>query len=319
MADRPLYLLAWCLVRLIQSLPLTWVAQLGRGLGLLAYGLDARHRRMAQKNLAAALGGDLAADDVRRLARENLMRLGENYCCAIKTASMTPNEVLSRVEFVGTGALRTYRQEHPTGSAIGAVGHFGNFEMYAHMGRVIQQFPTAATYRSLRQPGLNRLMRELRETSGCRFFERRSEASQLKAQLSQGGLLLGLLADQHAGDGGVPLPFFGRTCSTNPAPAIFALRYHAPLFVAICYRVGLARWRVEVSPFIPTHHEGKPRSVEDIMLEVNQEYERAIRRDPANWFWVHNRWKDMKSNRWHRQPPSAALEQSAAQETPPPG
>jgi len=24
---------------------------------------------------------------------------------------------------------------------------------------------------------------------------------------------------------------------------------------------------------------------------VNRAYETAIRRDPANWFWVHNRWK----------------------------
>lgn len=319
MADRPLYLLAWCIVRLIQSLPLTWVARLGRSLGLVVYHLDARHRRMAQRNLASSLGQECSATELQRLARENFMRLGEGYCCAIKTASMTPAQVLTRVEFVGLEPLRNYRQEHPTGSAIGAVGHFGNFEMYAHMGRMIEHFPTATTYRSLRQPGLDRLLRELRETSGCRFFERRSESAQLKAQLSHGGLLLGLLADQHAGDGGIPLPFFGRTCSTNPAPAIFALRYHAPLFVAICHRVELARWRVEVSRFIPTHEEGKPRSVEDIMLEVNQEYERAIRRDPANWFWVHNRWKDLKSNRWLRRPSPAAPEPSTTQETPPPG
>jgi lauroyl/myristoyl acyltransferase len=27
------------------------------------------------------------------------------------------------------------------------------------------------------------------------------------------------------------------------------------------------------------------------MVEVNAAYERAIRRDPANWFWPHRRWK----------------------------
>ena len=27
------------------------------------------------------------------------------------------------------------------------------------------------------------------------------------------------------------------------------------------------------------------------MLDVNRAFEAAIRRDPANWFWVHNRWK----------------------------
>ena len=27
------------------------------------------------------------------------------------------------------------------------------------------------------------------------------------------------------------------------------------------------------------------------MLDVNRAFEMAVKRDPANWFWVHNRWK----------------------------
>jgi lauroyl/myristoyl acyltransferase len=27
------------------------------------------------------------------------------------------------------------------------------------------------------------------------------------------------------------------------------------------------------------------------MRDVNSAFEKAVRRDPANWFWVHNRWK----------------------------
>ena len=27
------------------------------------------------------------------------------------------------------------------------------------------------------------------------------------------------------------------------------------------------------------------------MGEVNRAFEIAVRRDPANWFWVHKRWK----------------------------
>ena len=28
-----------------------------------------------------------------------------------------------------------------------------------------------------------------------------------------------------------------------------------------------------------------------IMTDVNRAFEAAVRRDPANWFWVHKRWK----------------------------
>ena len=109
------------------------------------------------------------------------------------------------------------------------------------------------------------------------------------------GLLLGLLADQHAGDSGLWLPFLGRECSTTPAPAVFALRYHCPLHTAICYRTALAHWRIEVGDEIPTRENGKPRTPEAIMRDINRAFEVAIRRDPANWFWVHRRWKAPKA------------------------
>ena len=138
---------------------------------------------------------------------------------------------------------------------------------------------------------LNQLLQSLRERSGCRFFERRFEAAALKATMNEPGILLGLLADQHAGQGGLRLPFLGHDCSTSAAPAIFALRYHGALYTGICFRVGLARWQVEAGEQIPTHEEGRPRPTSDIMRDINQAFEVAVRRDPANWFWVHKRWK----------------------------
>ena len=115
----------------------------------------------------------------------------------------------------------------------------------------------------------------------------------MKACMSGTGLLLGLLADQRA-RGGVRLPFLGHECSTSTAPAIFALRYHCPLHTAICYRVALARWRIEIGSEIPTRVNGAARPIAEIMLDVNRAFEAAVRRDPANWFWVHDRWKPPK-------------------------
>jgi KDO2-lipid IV(A) lauroyltransferase len=64
------------------------------------------------------------------------------------------------------------------------------------------------------------------------------------------------------------------------------------LATAVCYRTGLARWRLEFGPRIPTlEADGTPRALGAIMLDVNRALEVAVRRDPANWFWVHRRWK----------------------------
>jgi lauroyl/myristoyl acyltransferase len=175
-------------------------------------------------------------------------------------------------------------------SRIVALGHFGNFELYARFGQFVPIFKCAATYRALKQPALNRIMVSLRERSACRFFERRTDGAALKAAMNGTGLLLGLLADQSSK--GVRLPFLGHDCDTSTAPAVFALRYNCPLHTAICYRIGLANWRIEVGDEIPTRENGHTRSIVAIMGDVNRAFEVAVRRDPANWFWVHRRWKD---------------------------
>jgi len=97
--------------------------------------------------------------------------------------------------------------------------------------------------------------------------------------------MLGLLTDQRSVKGHMNLPFLGRDCDVNAAPAIFARRYNAALHTVICYRIGLGQWRIEFGPEIPTTENGESRTSEAIMMDVHRALEAAIRRDPANWFW----------------------------------
>lgn len=296
--EQLLYLIARILVALLQSLPLSWVIKLGRLGGTIAYWLDRRHRRVALANLTKCFGNQLSQKQIRTLARENFGRIGENYAAAVRTSAMTRQEIEEVLEVVGFEPfLATYG--NPASNWIVAIGHFGNFELYARAVYWVPGRQFATTYRALRQPSLNRLMQSLRQRSGCLFFERRTEMSALREALRKQNLVLGFLSDQHAGDRGLPVPFFGELCSTTGAPAIFALRYNCPILVAVCYRTAPGKWRIEIGPEIPTHENGKARSITDITLDINRAFEQAVRRDPANWFWVHERWKPGKYRKSH--------------------
>jgi KDO2-lipid IV(A) lauroyltransferase len=293
--DLLLYLVALGLVKFLQALPLRWAARFGRGCGALGYALDARHRRVTQRNLTMCLGQERTPEEIRRLARENFRRIGENYACAIKTASMSWEDLKGSVDFVGWDQVISRDPLRPPRSIVVAIGHFGNFELYARIGQFRPEIKAATTYRGLRQPLVDRLMQSLRKPTGCAFFERRTDAAKLKAWMAPTGRVLGLLADQHAGTGGVRVPFFGHECSTTASPAVFALRYNCGLCTGICYRVGLAKWRIELGKEIPTQEpDGSSRRIEAIVGDMNRALEAAVRRDPANWFWVHNRWKPDK-------------------------
>jgi lauroyl/myristoyl acyltransferase len=298
------FLIGWAvrlLVACIQLLPLDLAAQLGRCAGALAWFIDRRHRVAAIDNLSQAIGSRFDSRELHQIGREHFRRLGENYVSAIKTASMSESALQSRIEVVGLEGVVP-----PAGqSLVAAIGHFGNFEIFARLTSRLPGHRLGTTYKALRPPELDAVLQRLRRKSGVLFFERTRDAQALRSALQEGNLLLALLSDQHAGERGLWIPFFGRHCSTSAAPAIYALRFQTPLTVAICYRTRLAHWRIEVGPIIPTlAPDGSPRTPEDILTEIHQHFEAAILRDPANWFWVHRRWKKPSARQLARTQPS---------------
>jgi len=302
--DRFLYWIIRPLIAVLQSLPLAVVARLGRAGGQVAYWVDVRHRRVARENLRHAFAGEKTLREIRALAVENFRRIGEAFACAAKTSGMSQATLSKVVTCTGQENLGPWIDGQLPLNRVFATGHFGNFEILTAQPDLYQGYRIATTYRALPQPSLNRLLLDLRTRSGCLCFERRSEARALQAALRQGGIALGLLADQRTGGSGVSGPFFGRDCSTSPAPAIYALRYRSALHTLLVFRTAPGRWQIEIGPAIPTHlADGQTRPVADIVRDMNQQFEAAVRRDPANWFWVHNRWKTRRTPRTRRAPP----------------
>jgi Kdo2-lipid IVA lauroyltransferase/acyltransferase len=286
-----LYYVLLAIARMLQALPVRLVAAVGRFGGGIVYLLDFRHRRVASENLRRCFPEKTDAER-QGIAREHFKRLGENFASAIPTAGMSDAQIAPHLEIVGAEKLNA----SPRG-AIVAIGHFGNFELYTHLTTGVPHLQAAATYRALQHRCLDRLVRELRRRSGCVFYDRRRDVKAMLSDLRRGGIVLGLLSDQHAGRNGVRIPFFGNECSTTIAPAKLALRYRLPLYTAVCFRVGLGRWRIELSEEIATHIGPESRPTAEIMADVNAAFETAIRRDVPNSFWVYDRWRFAKAAR----------------------
>ena len=200
---------------------------------------------------------------------------------------MTFDELRPHVEFVDTERLP--HGQPPRGS-WSAIGHFGNFELYARFHQFAPGYQCATTYRALKQPALNRLMQDLRERSGCLYFERRTDGPLLRAAMTRPGIILGLLADQSTS--GLRGPFLGHDCSTRSRRPFLRC-----VTIANCTppSASASGWpnggSNSAKKFPRTKTAGRVRSG-DIMRDVNRAFEAAVRRDPANWFWVHRRWKD---------------------------
>jgi lauroyl/myristoyl acyltransferase len=288
--DFLLCLMARALLRLARIVPFSLVLRVGRAGGELFYWVDGRHRKVALRNLERCFAAEKSKREIGAIARENFRRIGENLAGALKSFSVETADLRRRLEITAPKEFTSGPSALPC-SRILAIGHFGNFELFVRITEFLPRYRGATTYRGIPYPKLERLLKSWRAQSGCQLFERRREGREFRSLMRTEGVLFGLTADQNAASGRLRLPFLGQDCWTSAAPALFALRFKRPLHVGICHRVGLGRWQIEVSNEIPTRVGDVARPAAEIMADVNRTFEQAIHRDPANWFWVHKRWK----------------------------
>lgn len=280
------YLLVLALLAVLGRIPLGVVFRLGGLLGLAAWAVLPRYRRLTRRNLTIAFGQDLPPRRLRRMTREHFRRLGANILSSPRLARMPEDAVRSRVEMIGLDGLRATIARGR--GVVMAINHIGNWELYAQLLGHIRGTPVGTVFQSQRNKYINRLIDRDRRRLGLETFDRRDGYVGAADMISRGGILA-ILVDQHAGDAGLWTPLFGKLASTSPLAATLARRTGAPLISVAIHTVGTARWRCEIEP--PFEPEG---SVAEISRQLNQILEKQIRFSPPDWFWVHNRWKTPK-------------------------
>ncbi len=272
---------------LLRALPLRLVASIGRTLGAAAHLLAAPYRRLARRNLGIAFP-QKSAGEIAALAREHFRRLGANLLSGARFPMMSDDEVRDVVRLDGQEAFEAVMAEGR--GAVCVVCHLGNWEAMPRLITMLKRFRFGTIYQPLRDKPSEELMRGLRSRTGLSLFARNDGFHAPLAFVRAGGGL-GVLVDQHAGDGGVWTPFFGRLASTSTLAALIASRTGAPLLPVSVTTEGPGRWRMTFCPPVPRE---PGESVEALSARVNVAVESMIRPSPADWFWVHNRWKTPK-------------------------
>jgi lipopolysaccharide heptosyltransferase II len=288
MAERLVYIFAWLIVCLIRCLPLSVCFLLGQAIGALMWLILPGYRRLARENLTIAFANEMSEADLGRLTFRHFTTLGANVVCAFKMPSLSQAQIQRVAHFENLDVVkRNIALGRPV---IMAINHIGNWELYA---QIVFQWPevrSGTIYQALHNKLVDDLVNRDRRRLGLETFDRKKGFQGAIALLRELGVL-GVLVDQHAGKSGVWTPFFHRLCSTSPLVATLALRTNAVVIPSAIYTDGFARWRIVMGQEIPwTAH-----NPEQLTLDLNRNLEEQIRVSPADWFWVHNRWKTPRS------------------------
>ena len=281
-ADYLVYLgyrfIAWILLQL----PLPWTFRLGQAVGFFGYLVLAKYRKLASVNVRIAFP-EWTKKQVRKNGRDHFQTVTANLLCSL-VLTQKPHKANSYIDI--SQLLAAAPKIKAPSSVIWVINHIGNWELFILAPGWLQNPLWAVIYQKLTNGYLDRHVQRSRESSGVLTIDRTEGLHRGVTVLRNGGML-GVLIDQHAGDKGVWTPFFGRLASTTPFPAVLAKKTGAALMPVSIVTSGIARWRVEVDDFIPS----REASTAEITARINLSLERQIRKNPSDWFWVHNRWK----------------------------
>ena len=290
MLDFSIYLLYRAGTVLLAALPLRALFALGNVSGFCAWIILGKYRRLALRNTSIAFGNEKSARELRRLVRRHFQRLGANLLCSVKFSVVRPEKMEAWVETENLDVVhRQLRAGHPV---VLILSHLGNWELFAQfLPRLIGYVRNSTIYQKLGNRFIDEHVRRLRGRARVEMFDRK-EGFQKAIELLRGGGAIGILSDQHAGDHGLWVPFFGRLASTSPLPALLAKRTGATLIGIALYTSGTARWRMVVTEPLQTADQ----SVESLTAKATEIVAQQICRAPEDWFWVHNRWKTPRPN-----------------------
>lgn len=286
--DRLLYLLALGVVTLIRLLPLTACFVLGQAMGLFAWMILPGYRRLSKQNLRIAFGSSLTERGAASITRLHFANLGANILSSVKIPVLSEAKLRSRLRFENEAAWEAWIVGKGTQGlgTVAALSHFGNWEINAQIAEFVKPRRAGCVYQALRNPLMDDLVNRDRRSRGVATFDRKREMQGAAILLREGGVV-GVLTDQHAGNAGIWMPLFGKLASTSPLAASIAQRTGSLLAMVSVRTTGLARWVIRTSDPVPV--EGRDPAA--VTLDLNRLLAEEIRRSPADWFWVHNRWK----------------------------
>ena len=175
--------------------------------------------------------------------------------------------------------------------ALILLAHYGSWELLA-MFAAQRGYTLYIVAKKIKNDVVDRLWNRLRARYGVKVIYARNAARPILRALRENALV-GFMPDQHrTHEQGVFVQFFGRPASTSPGLAILSSQAQAQVLpVFICRRADGGH-HIRGLPALPPPPDRTPATV----LRYTQRYttilEDELRAHPAEWLWIHRRWKD---------------------------
>lgn len=280
---------------LIAALPCSQSIRIGRKVGTFLFNVLHSRRSIAIDNIRRALpymerhpswtGEFKTAEEI---ALATFMSLGITIVEICRLYHGKGDVLIDSIEVKGRENLHSARKKQKGLIFVG--GHCGNWELMSLSFKRLFDENVTAIVRHQNNPYLNTVVEKMRMSYGNKVIYNKNALKAILGVIKKDGVI-GMLADQAVfEDNGALIDFLGRKAWANKAPAIIAHKTGVPLVPVFIHRTGDRH----VLTIHPEHTLCGDRTEDGIQQDIQalaRYLEDFVCAHPADWYWVHRRWK----------------------------
>lgn len=275
---------------IIKIIPACYLYGFAKGVGFLGYYFAAGQRRVALESLNIAFGRDKTIQEKEKIAKDCFVFMAKS---AIELLFLIdrPSLLRERVEIAGRENLDNALSKGRGVILVSA--HFGNFPLLlARLG--LAGYPVTAVMRPMRDVRAEKFFLAKRGRFDIKIIHTQPRNTCVNSILEalRNNEIIFILMDQNFGTNGIFVDFFGRKAATATGPVVFARRIKAEILPCFITRREDNTEKIIFEPSLQLE-EGR-NSQETVFINTQKLtgiIESYIRKYPAEWSWIHRRWK----------------------------
>lgn len=265
-------------------LPYRAIHLIGNILGLLAFRVMREYRKRALSNLSLANELNLSKKELFSVAKSSFQNLAINV---LEYPKLAREKNLEKIIICKNPEIanKIYKKER---GIIFFCGHQSNWEVLFLDGNL--RMSGIAIGKPIKNKRLYKWIVSIREKTGGKIITPKNAIKEGLKGLKK-GKFVGVVGDQGMPCSNYSFPFLGRRAWTSTYPALLSYRTNSPIIVATTNRKRGKYYITYSDPIWPDTENSVEKEVKNLMDRSLTILQESIKKDPGQWLWQHNRWK----------------------------
>ena len=275
---------------LFKIMPQRAVFALMRGLAWFAYKVSKKHQKIIYSNLDIAFQTSLSSKEKKSIAISAFMNLIDTVFGIVRRDGMLKNKVIENVTFEGSEIIQKYQKEGK--NFILVTGHYGNWELLSQGIAIAFNLSLVGVGRKIDSNVMDKVLKKNRERFNVEMVYKKGAMKGCIKAINQ-GKIVGILTDQAIRKNqSIDVDFFGKKATHTALASILSRKFGLDLIPAYISTEDYKHYKVTIYEPIKAFKTDNQEEDLAILTQLQANItEEVIKKDPKQWFWMHNRWK----------------------------